>query len=256
MKDKFNDIAEVRNNCSPFEPITYHNPFATFTTRGCPNKCRFCAVPVIEGDFREIKNFIPRPIVCDNNFLASSKKHFNNVIDKLKYFPYIDFNQGLEARLFTPEKADKFRELKHVKIRFSFDQVNYESYVVDAINLARKKGLKNISCYVLFGFKDTPEEALYKVNLLSKLKVSIYSMRYEPLDSIKKGLFINKEKGWSDYELRRFKSYWRGDTGKKGHITINGVFFNEFETRKEKSNINLGIIPSYKEKRKEIYKDG
>ena len=30
--------------CEEVEPVLFHNPLATFTTRGCPNKCTFCAV--------------------------------------------------------------------------------------------------------------------------------------------------------------------------------------------------------------------
>lgn len=28
-------------------PISRHNPDATFTTRGCPNHCKFCAVGIV-----------------------------------------------------------------------------------------------------------------------------------------------------------------------------------------------------------------
>lgn len=45
------------NTCEGFEPILFHNPCATFTTRGCVNNCSFCAVPKLEGDLKEIPNF-------------------------------------------------------------------------------------------------------------------------------------------------------------------------------------------------------
>jgi len=243
MRDKFDSIAEVREDAYPFEPIIYHNPFATFTTRGCPNRCPYCAVPKIEGSFREISDFIPRPIVCDNNFLASNKKHFNKVIDALKVFPYVDFNQGLEARKFTSEKADKFAELKHIKIRFAFDRPKDESFVIDAINLARKKGLNDISCYILFGFKDTPKEILYRVKVLRKLKVQLYPMRYEPLDAEKQGEYINTNKGWTDYELKRLKRYYRGQ----------GLFkcsFEGYDHRKEYPE-GFGLVKGLKDGREE-----
>ena len=249
MKDKFDRIAEIRESCFPFEPITYHNPFATFTTRGCVNKCGFCAVPKIEGDFREIKKFIPRPLVCDNNFLASSKVHFNRAVEKLKIFPYIDFNQGLEARLFTSERAYKLQELKSIRLRFSFDTLKEEKYVVDAINLAQKKGFNNISCYLLFGFKDTPKEALYKAKLLEKLKVHIYPMRFRPLNSSKRDEFVNTKKGWTDYELKRFKRYW-------GSLMKPNTFagsFDEYDHRKDVDDLSLGLISSYREKRKGLW---
>ena len=48
-------------------PLSRHNPDATFTTRGCIRRCPFCAVPRIEGDFRELTSWNPAPLVCDNN---------------------------------------------------------------------------------------------------------------------------------------------------------------------------------------------
>lgn len=247
MKDAFQEIATVKDSCKPFDPISYHNPFATFTTRGCVRKCPFCAVPKIEGKFREIKDFLLRPLICDNNFLASSKKHFNRVIDGLKKFPYVDFNQGLEARRFTDKVARRMGGLRHVKLRFSFDRKSDEKYVVDAVGRARKNGLNDISCYLLFGFDDTPSDALYRAELLRKLKVEIFPMRYEPLDSMCKGEFVLEEKGWTDYELKRFKRYWRGNTYFKGP-------FHEFDYRKERG-FGLGLVPSLKKSREGIWED-
>ena len=211
LRSKFEGLAEVREDAFPFEPVIYHNPFATFTTRGCPNKCPFCAVPKIEGEFREISDFTSRPIVCDNNFLASSRKHFNNVIDKLKMFPSVDFNQGLEAKLFTPRIADRFSELKHVKVRFAFDKMLDEKYVVDAINLAKKKGMKDIACYLLFGFKDEPEEAFYRAELLHSMKVQIYPMRFQALDAERRNCYVPKSKKWTIYGMMKFRTYWAND---------------------------------------------
>jgi len=244
LRDKFEGIAEVKDNAYPFEPVIYHNPFATFTTRGCINKCSFCAVPKIEGAFRELSDFIPRPIVCDNNFLASSRKHFDNVIDKLKVFSYVDFNQGLEAKLLTPRIADRLSELKHVKVRFAFDKLSDEKYVVDAINLARKKGLNDIGCYVLCGFKETPKEALYRVTLLRSLQIDVYAMRFQSLDCLEKDIFVAKDKGWTDYELKRFSRYWRGSAN------IFGVSFKSYDHRKEKPK-GFGLVPGLRDGREE-----
>lgn len=235
LRDRFDGLAEVQEDASPFEPIIYHNPFATFTTRGCPNKCPFCAVPKIEGKFREILDFTPRPIICDNNFLASSKKHFDRVIDKIKIFPYVDFNQGLEARLFTSRIADRFSELKRVKIRFAFDKLSDEKYVVDAINLAKKKGLKDIACYLLFGFKDSPEDAFYRAELLHSMKVQIYPMRFQSLNAERRNCYVPKDKKWTEYGIIKFRAYWANDRYAY-HFP-----FDEFKNRKERP-VGFGFI--------------
>jgi len=45
---------------APVDVLRLHNPDATFTTRGCPRACPFCAVPRIEGKFRELRKGGPR----------------------------------------------------------------------------------------------------------------------------------------------------------------------------------------------------
>jgi len=229
LRNKFDGIATLQETIDWCEPITFHNPLATFTTRGCINNCSFCAVPKIEGVFREIKNFVPRPIVCDNNFLASSKNHFNNVIDKLKKLPYIEFNQGLEAKLFTSEKASRIAELKLTDIRFAFDSTDKEEYIKKAVTIAHHNGIKKISVLMLYGFTDTPADALYRAEYLREIKVNeIYPMRYQPLLSESKGGFVNAANGWTEYELRRFKNYWM----KAKNGIMDKVPYSEFELPK------------------------
>ena len=135
MPSEISNVAKLGGEM-PVRPINLHNPLATFTTRGCPNNCSFCAVPKIEGDLKELDVWPVRPVICDNNLLASSKKHFDRVIDRLKLLPYVDFNQGLDARLFNRHHASRFAELKGAKVRFAFDHSGMESKVFDAIGLA------------------------------------------------------------------------------------------------------------------------
>lgn len=187
-------------------PLEWHNPLATFTTRGCVNACGFCAVPKIEGEFVELKDFPVKPVVCDNNFLASSKAHFDRVIDRLKCLPYVDFNQGLDARLFTAYHAGRLAELKKVCIRFAFDDVNLEGVVADAFALAKQHGHKDFGCYVLIGFDDTPDEALYKLEKVRSWGILPNPMRYQPLDAIEKNSYVAP--GWTEYELRRVMKYY------------------------------------------------
>lgn len=177
--------------CEGFEPILFHNPCATFTTRGCPNSCKFCAVPKLEGDFREITNFRPAPVICDNNILESTKKHFEKVIDLSKNFPCVDFNQGLEARKLTQWHIDQISRLKKVKIRFAFDNVNLEAQIHDAIKNCQNRGFKKIGVYCLIGFNDTPEDALYRLNKIIEWGCVTAPMRYQPLDAIEKNSYIH-----------------------------------------------------------------
>lgn len=99
--DKDNDIIidQITPDYDMLDQIDYAYPsgnsYITYTTRGCVNKCRFCAVPVIEpkfNDYISITNQInninalygkkSNLLLMDNNVLGSSK--FNRIIDELK----------------------------------------------------------------------------------------------------------------------------------------------------------------------------
>jgi hypothetical protein len=191
--------------CEGFDPLMFHNPSATFTTRGCPNHCSFCAVPKIEGEFREIPDFRPAPVICDNNLLAASRKHLERVVERLKAFPLVDFNQGLEARRFTPEVAERFGYLR-CKVRFAFDSLPVESEVKAAVDLCRERTSKDIGIYVLIGYKDTPEEALYRLETVRSWGIRPNPMRYQPLDAKMKNSYVAP--GWTDFELKKMMTYY------------------------------------------------
>ena len=196
---------EVENFYAPVEPVLFHNPFASFSSRGCPNKCKFCTVPGIEGGIKELKSFRPAPIMCDNNFLATSRYHQKIVVEELKRFSFVDFNQGLDARLFTLAIADRMGKLK-LHARFAFDHIGMESVVADAIKLCRKRTTKKVSVYVLIGYKDTPEDALYRMREVRKWKALPNPMRYQPLNAKKRNCYVDPN--WTDRELKHMTRYW------------------------------------------------
>ena len=99
-----------------------------FLTRGCPNKCPWCIVPIKEGkqmpymDVEEIaiegrKNLI----LMDNNILASD--YGLEQIEKIIKLGYrVDFNQALDARLVTEEVAKLLAQVRWLSpIRFGCD---------------------------------------------------------------------------------------------------------------------------------------
>jgi hypothetical protein len=189
-------------HCEGFEPILFHNPCATFTSRGCVNNCGFCAVPKLEGDLKEIDDFRPAPVICDNNFTACSRKHQELVIDKVKHFDLVDFNQGLEAERFTPELADLLGKL-NVHIRFAFDDWESETSVHDAIELCKQRTTKNISVYCLIGFNDDPESSIARLELIRSWGVMPNPMRYQPIKgeySLVKHSYVHPN--WTDKKLK------------------------------------------------------
>lgn len=213
MPDFLKGSVKTINRQCPVEPLLFHNPLATFTTRGCVNSCGFCAVSKLEPDFIQLPEWRLAPIVCDNNLLAATRAHFNRVIERLKLLPDstlkiqpVDFNQGLEARLLKPHHARRLAELKAVKVRFAFDHVNNESAVAEAVNLCRKHGLKDFGIYVLIGYHDTLEDASYRLEKVRSWGINPNPMRYQPLDGLVKNSHVSP--AWDEMTLKAVMRYY------------------------------------------------
>ena len=223
LPDYLADVANIEQS-TIFPVLEFHNPMATFTSRGCDNKCGYCAVPKIEGKLTELKDWPVRPIICDNNLLGCSQRHFDNVIDRLKVLPFVDFNQGLEADLFTAHHAARMAELKQPMVRFAFDHISEESKVIDAINIAKAAGLKSLGCYVLFNFNDTIEDFRYRIKLLKSKGVSPFPMRYQSLYTLQKNSYL--EKGWSQEVIRKIQHYDFFNDPQKSESVQTSLFEN------------------------------
>ena len=206
MPDYFSDLPNVKVGIRP--PINFieaHNPLATFTTRGCPNTCTYCAVPKLEPEFIELQNYPIKPLVCDSNFLAASQCHIESFISKAEQLPFVDFNQGLDARLFTEEHAKLFKRLPRPIIRFAMDTKDREGDTFRAIGLCKKYGFNNIAIYILINHEETPDEALYKLEYIKSLGVNTFPMRYQPLWSLEYNEHVSDK--WS-YQFGEHANKW------------------------------------------------
>lgn len=199
------DVADVEGEINA---LSRHNPDATFTSRGCIRQCEFCAVPKIEGGLVELDWWEPKPVVCDNNFLACSRHHFDRSIDKLKCIKNVDFNQGLDARLLSKYQAGRLAELDFKCMRLAWDNTKQERQFMRAFELLRSAGIPKakIRVYVLIGFDDTPEDALYRLQAVKDLGSRPNPMRYQALDSTYRNQHVGD--GWTERELKRYMRYW------------------------------------------------
>ncbi|MBC8385142.1 MAG: radical SAM protein [Candidatus Cloacimonetes bacterium] len=278
-----------------------NNSYISYMTRGCCNKCKFCAVPFLEpvyNDYIPLKDQIYEIdqkygkkhdlLLMDNNVLAS--KHFDKIINEIinlgfekgaKYvspnlleiyfnrlskhysdsiaenaikkilieFPkrrlkkklvydefqnlvsdfgllddnnneygkrfltkfqktfsklnpiyekyrnkapknrYVDFNQGIDARLLTKEKMKRLSEINIKPLRIAFDDIKFKTIYEEKIRLASEYGIKELSNYVLYNFTDTPND-LYErlrinIELNEELDLRIFSfpMKYIPINA-------------------------------------------------------------------------
>jgi len=100
---------------------------------------------------------------------------------------YVDFNQGVDARLFTPEKVQLLSKIAINPLRIAFDDIKMEKVYIKAIQMSVDAGLKKFSNYLLYNFNDKPEDLYYRlkinVDLCEKHDIDIYSfpMKYHPI---------------------------------------------------------------------------
>lgn len=121
-----------------------------FLTRGCPNRCRWCVVPQKEGGIRPYMDVDditlhgerPYAVLMDNNVLACD--YGLSQLEKIAERGYhVDFNQGLDARLVTPDVARLLARVKWIKrIRFGCDTTAQIVECERAIQLVRQAGYK------------------------------------------------------------------------------------------------------------------
>lgn len=118
-----------------------------FLTRGCIRNCPWCSVPRKEGTIRpaaawdEIKRPDSREIIfLDNNVLASG--HGLEQIDRMGGEPvWVDFNQGLDARLITLETARLLAKLHWIRfVRLSCDTSDMLPVIEQAAGTSGRRG--------------------------------------------------------------------------------------------------------------------
>lgn len=277
------------------EDIDYKYPagdnYFAYTTRGCPNHCSFCAVPILEPNFHVTNNIIeqiqtidqkygPKQhlLLLDNNvlntpdlkslvddlcdagfgrgakyvdpgaynivmmryhngdragfldkkmmaYLESFKKRIKSaemletflkivigaedaenyaeymiaheaelspIIEKYRNkMPkarYLDFNQGVDGRKINDDNMEQLARLAIRPLRIAFDDIRLKDKYCDAVRTAHRHGIKEISNYILFNYKDRPED-LYErlrinIELNRELGIQIFSfpMKYSPID--------------------------------------------------------------------------
>ena len=289
------NVDELPLDYDILEDIDYKYPagdnYFAYTTRGCPNHCSFCAVPILEPKFHVTNNIIeqikaidskygPKQhlLLLDNNvlntpnlpalvddlceagfgrgakyvdpgifkivmmryhngdrakfldkkmmaYLESFKKRIKSsemldtflqivigaedaenyaeymlaheeeltpIIDKYRgktaKARYLDFNQGVDGRKINDENMTQLARLAIRPLRIAFDDIGLKDKYCAAVRTAHRHGIKEISNYILFNYKDEPKD-LYerlKVNieLNRDLGIQIFSfpMKYSPID--------------------------------------------------------------------------
>jgi len=341
-------IDELPLDYSLLEEIDYtypaHNAYFGYMTRGCVNRCSFCAVPRLEPKYRSyisIREQVAQTVarfgaqrdllLLDNNVFASNC--FNQIIDDIKalgfekgatYNPpneysvainnirdgynvrayikkviklydnivsklsetdqgafynsreelgllyadtattetvllfdetfaplynklvyskintakgrvrYIDFNQGVDARLMSEDKMKKLAEVNIRPLRIAFDHWGVDpqkpysrpmrEIYQEAVERAARYGIRDLSNYLLYNSNDDTPDDLYcrlkmNIKLCEDLDVSIYSfpMKYHPIDD--PDYFNNRNfvgQAWNRKYIRAVQAVLNSTHGKIG----------------------------------------
>ena len=135
----------------------------------------------------------------------------------------VDFNQGLDARLVNDAKMAKLAEINIRPLRIAFDDIKDRDIYVKAIKLAAKHGIGNLSNYLLYNFRDTPDDLYLRlkinVELCEELDIVIYSfpMKYHPITDGK--YFKNRDfigEHWNRKFIRTIQAVLNATKGKIG----------------------------------------
>lgn len=116
--------------------------------------------------------------------LIPTYEKYRNKVPKQRY---VDFNQGVDARLLTDEKAKLLSKIPIKPLRIAFDSMEYEAYYLKAIMRAKKYGIRHFSNYLLYNYEEEPIELYQRlkinVELCDKFDIDIYSfpMKYHPI---------------------------------------------------------------------------
>jgi len=215
-----------------------------YATRGCIRRCRFCAVRYIEPEFRNgisvakeimaIKTEYGERkdlLLLDNNVLASRDfpRIIEEIIDsgfargaklirirngrRISYYRAVDFNQGVDARLLTQHSMKLLASTAISPLRIAFDNIAFKSLYVSKIRLAAEYGIRFLSNYILFNYKDTPDDFYERLRVNIELneefrrqgldtRIWSFPMKYSPIEGehAKDRKFVGKH--WNTQYLR------------------------------------------------------
>ena len=188
---------------------------------------------------------------CTKEALIKTYKDFAPYFEK-KYakqkgrLRYIDFNQGVDARLFNDERVSLLSRIPVRPLRIAFDDIKTEKAYTKALSMSVNAGMKDFSNYLLYNFKDTPQDLYHRlrvnVDLCETLDVSIYSfpMKYHPIrdEHSHDRDYIGEH--WNRKYIRAIQAILNATKGKIGR----GVsFFEKAFGRNEEEYMELLIMP-------------
>lgn len=144
---------------------------------------------------------------------------------------FVDFNQGVDARLFTEDNVALLSLIAIRPLRIAFDNIKTAPQYTKALKMSVNAGIKDFSNYLLYNFDDQPDDLYNRlkinVDLSEQLGVSIYSfpMKYHPIrktDEMEEDYSHNRDyigKYWNRKYIRAIQAILNSTKGKIGRGT-------------------------------------
>lgn len=196
-----------------------------FLSRGCPRGCGFCIVGEKEGkrsiavaDLSEFWCGQKEIKLLDANLLACPD--WERLLAQLaESGANVDFTQGLDVRLATPEKIEALNRVKTKMLHFAWDnpEDDLTEYFKRFAEFSCVKDSRKRRVYVLTNYGSTQEQDLYRIYTLRDMGFDPYVMVYEkptaPPETRKLQQWVNNK--WFFRAVADFKDFDPKNRGRK-----------------------------------------
>lgn len=205
------DVAEIGGE-PPGEPLLRHNPMATSASRGCPVGCWFCIVPKMEGrEFTLLPDFVPRPVLCDNNLSALPPDYQAHVVARYRAagVPLLDANSGFEPRTFDRDVLERWRGINRGPWRFAYDDAADGPHVERVMGMLDAASIpaRRRQVYTMIG-NEPFEACMHRIRQVIGWGGEPYAQPFIKLNALQKRPHVRFD--WSEPQLRRVARWVNG----------------------------------------------
>ena len=181
--------AEVEHMMPDYSLYNITDTAYGFLTRGCPRGCGFCIVGNKEGrksvkvaDLREFWNGQRNIVLNDPNILACKDRE-QLLCSLINSGAWVDFNQGLDARMLDKDTCLLLRDVKYKQIHFAWDRYNEGDVIIDRLleysRYNPRHTPNNHIVYTLVNYDTTLEQDLDRIYRLRDIGYWAYVMIYD-----------------------------------------------------------------------------
>jgi hypothetical protein len=187
FKESVNLPRDIEHQYPDYSLYPKHKEAYGFLTRGCPRNCGFCVVGEKEGllskqvaDLSEFWDGQKEIKLLDPNILACRdyERLFQSLADSVAY---VDFTQGLDARLLDTDNIALLQKIKVKRYHFAWDQEEDSDRIIKNLLLFKELTGTDQSkaiVYVLTNYNTSFEFDLYRVYTLREIGLNPYIMVY------------------------------------------------------------------------------